>query len=161
MCYTLLNRDASNLAAGLWPFGPNIVSRSAGAMRKANVLCKSLSTVESLGAVNVIASDKTGTLTQNKMSVSDAVTANARYSAADVHDVIRQRKPDMHALDTLGAIAALCNDAVFDAGYVERKVLPEDRKVNGDATGNVDALVSLSHPLFILCCRHGPFKIRG
>ncbi|KAF7436089.1 hypothetical protein PC9H_002915 [Pleurotus ostreatus] len=106
----------------------------ARAMRKANILCKSLSTVESLGAVNVIASDKTGTLTQNKMSVSDAVTVSGKYSAVDVYNIIRQEKPDMHALDTMGTIAALCNDAVFDAGYVEGKVPPEDRKVNGDAT---------------------------
>ncbi|KAF9487492.1 P-type ATPase-like protein [Pleurotus eryngii] len=134
MCYTLLDRGASHLSAAFMAFGPNAVSRSAGAMRKANVLCKSLSTVESLGAVNVIASDKTGTLTQNKMSVSDAVSAQARYSSGDVYDIIRQRKPDMHALSALVTIAALCNDARFDAGCTAGKILPEDRKVNGDAT---------------------------
>ena len=32
-------------------------------MKQADVLCKSLGTVETLGAVNVICSDKTGTLT--------------------------------------------------------------------------------------------------
>lgn len=135
MCDAVLDRDVSDHSCpGVACL--NVVSRSAGAMRKANILCKSLSTVESLGAVNVIASDKTGTLTQNKMSVSDAVTVNGKYSAGDVYDIIRQKKPDMHALDTMGTIAALCNDAVFDAGYVEGKVPPEDRKVNGDATGN-------------------------
>ena len=37
---------------------------TANLMKQNNILCKSLKTVETLGAVSVICSDKTGTLTK-------------------------------------------------------------------------------------------------
>ena len=44
-------------------------------MAKNQVLVKNLTTVETLSCVNVIASDKTGTLTQNKMYATNAAPA--------------------------------------------------------------------------------------
>jgi sodium/potassium-transporting ATPase subunit alpha len=97
---------------------------SANAMKKANVLCKSLATVESLGSVNVIASDKTGTLTQNRMSVSNMYTRGGRITEAEA-----SREPAQ--VQHITAIAGLCNDAEFES--TDGPVM--ERKVNGDATG--------------------------
>ncbi len=48
-----------------------VESLSCQKLAKENAIMKSLNSVETLGSVSVIASDKTGTLTQNKMTVND------------------------------------------------------------------------------------------
>jgi len=50
-------------------------------MSKKNVLVKDLQGVETLGAITLLATDKTGTLTRNQMTVTNIWTGGILYSA--------------------------------------------------------------------------------
>ncbi len=72
-------------------------------LSKKKAIIKSLHAVETLGSVNVICSDKTGTLTENKMTVKKAYT----YSSEINDDEIKLNED----LKMLLKIISFCNDA--------------------------------------------------
>lgn len=106
------------------------LSVMARQMKRKGVLCKSLTTVESLGAVDVLCSDKTGTLTMNKMSAVNIAIGDASYSVAEAR---RGETNAREAIKQLVAVAGICNEAHF--AETEENMPFETRKVNGDATG--------------------------
>lgn len=73
-------------------------------MAKENAVIKNINAVESLGCVNVICSDKTGTLTQNKMTAIHAYVEDALCKVSDIQE---SHTPGRYLL----LACALCNDA--------------------------------------------------
>lgn len=76
---------AISIAAAMIPNGlvaeVNItLAQTAGRMAKARTLVKKLSAVETLGATNIILTDKTGTLTKNEMTVTEIMVGKSLYT---------------------------------------------------------------------------------
>ena len=100
-------------------------------MRNVSVLPKGLSTVETLGCVNVICSDKTGTLTENKMTVTSVGFVDELQTADEALSLISSKEcPD--ALFELHKAAVLCNDSIFDPTTLNMPV--SERAIQGNAT---------------------------
>ena len=101
-------------------------------MKANSILPKGLSTVETLGCVNCICSDKTGTLTLNEMTVNSVAFVDKHLdSAADVHKILRGGKAPKSNEKLLNA-ATLCNDASFDPTSLHLPL--GERQVQGNAT---------------------------
>lgn len=86
-----------------------VLSFGTQKMAKENAIIRKLQAVEGLGSVSVICSDKTGTLTQNKMTVEHYYVNGQRIAADDIS--IEGEEENL-----LFTSSVLCNDASIENG---------------------------------------------
>ncbi|KZV90337.1 aminophospholipid-transporting P-type ATPase [Exidia glandulosa HHB12029] len=110
-----------------------LLSIAAKRMAAQNVLVKDLQGVETLGALTLLATDKTGTLTRNQMTVTNLWSGGRMYSAFQSNNDEDETQPftlESPGMREMVHIAALNSRIKFD----KTDVPFERREILGDAT---------------------------
>ena len=129
----LIGIIVANVPEGLLATVTVCLTLTAKRMASKNCLVKNLEAVETLGSTSTICSDKTGTLTQNRMTVAHMWFDNAIHEADTSEDQsgVSMNKNAV-GWKILSRVAALCNRAEFKPGQDSIPILK--REVNGDAS---------------------------
>lgn len=156
----LMVETAIALAVAVIPEGLPIVATVALArgmwrMAKRNALMNRLSAVETLGATNIICTDKTGTLTENQMTLTQiaiaegeiAVTGQGLGQKGDF--LYHEEKIDPNQSQTLQAlltVSVLCNNANLPSSQDQEAVIGDPTEVALLVAG---AKAGLKRPLLL------------
>ncbi len=113
MIQTTIALGVAAIPEGLPIVATIALARGMWLMARRNALVNRLTAVETLGAPTVIFTDKTGTLTENRMQLVQAVTATDSYSlpAEEKSPEGESSRSDSADLERLLQIGALCTNA--------------------------------------------------
>ena len=103
MFMTAVSLAVAAIPEGLAAVSTIVLAIGVQRMVKKNAIIKKLPAVETLGSATVICSDKTGTLTQNKMTVQKVFTNSELINVEDIKDLSNEGKKLMY-------VCSLCND---------------------------------------------------
>jgi sodium/potassium-transporting ATPase subunit alpha len=136
----LIGIFVANIPQGLPATVTLLLSFAVKRMSQKNVLVKDLQGVDTLGSITLLASDKTGTMTQNKMTVVHVWINRKHYDNINLPSQnIQQSGDKVFDLSVSGGkdivqTCYICSKAKFDASEENMKLPISNRKVFGDAT---------------------------